>query len=495
MRNRFIFLGPVLNHLGTLLKVFSPLCFLPLGVSCCEGGLQAVRDDFPAFALPAIFAFITGAGLVRFTPSRSLSARQACLVCIYGWIIISALAAWPYLLSLDIPILDCYFESVSGLTTTGITLLRGLDLLPKSILFWRSLTQAIGGLGILTFFLLVTYRRSAAHLLFQAEGHKIRLRRPRPGLYNTLFRLMSIYAGLIFFISLLLFLEGVSVFDAVCHGLTTLSTGGFSPHDASISYFTTAGFTHHRLIEYTLILGMMAGGTSFLVHDRLLAGQWSALWDSREARLWWALIGVATVLVFLDQQTKGIYPEDLEVAFRRALFQVVSIITTTGYATADIGGRHFSSLSMQIFLLLMIIGGCVGSTAGGVKVLRLGILWELFTQQIRSLAFPYLAFRSVVIDGEAVSDEEMKRVASFFFMWMVLLVAGAMITAGFTTLGPLEGASGMFSALGNIGPCYIDGPTMIALPWEVKFTYILGMLAGRLEIFPLLMLLSPRTWR
>lgn len=101
----------------------------------------------------------------------------------------------------------------------------------------------------------------------------------------------------------------------------------------------------------------------------------------------------------------------------------------------------------------------------------------------------------MVIDGEAVSDEEMKRVASFFFMWMVLLVAGAMITAGFTNLGPLEGASGMFSALGNIGPCYIDGPTMIALPWEVKFTYILGMLAGRLEIFPLLMLLSPRTWR
>jgi trk system potassium uptake protein TrkH len=242
-------------------------------------------------------------------------------------------------------------------------------------------------------------------------------------------------------------------------------------------------------------MGMMAGGTNFLVHDRLIHGHWSALWDNREIRLWWSFIGTATFLVLFDQKVAAVSLSSMETAFRRSLFQVVSIITTTGYATADIGGIYFGGLSRQVFLLLMVVGGCVGSTGGGLKVLRFGILWEVFAQQIRSLTMPHRASRPVVIDGEIIKDEEIRRVAALFFMWLTLLALGALITDALSDLGALEGASGMFSALGNIGPCYIDTPTMQALPWGVKCTYILGMLAGRLEIFPLLMLFTPSSWR
>jgi len=182
-------------------------------------------------------------------------------------------------------------------------------------------------------------------------------------------------------------------------------------------------------------------------------------------------------------------------ALRHSLFQVVSVATTTGFATEDIASAQYPAASKQIFLMLMVVGGCVGSTSGGLKVLRVGVLLRMARRQVRRLVWGPAAVQPVVVDGEPVDTEELQRIAALFVAWMALLAAGALVTALLSDHGALASASGMFSALGNIGPCYISVEGLATLHPGVKVVYILGMLAGRLEILPVLLLLSRRTWR
>jgi len=186
--------------------------------------------------------------------------------------------------------------------------------------------------------------------------------------------------------------------------------------------------------------------------------------------------------------------ENVSDTVRYSLFQVVSILTTTGFATKHIGSDFFPALAKQIFLVLMVVGGCVGSTGGGVKVLRIGVLLKMVRRQLNRVIHGRSAVSLVVVDGEAIPAEEVRRISALFFAWMLLLVLGSGVTALFSGLGPLESASGMFSALGNIGPCYMSVSQMSELAPIVKVTYILGMLAGRLEILPILLLFSPKAW-
>jgi len=181
--------------------------------------------------------------------------------------------------------------------------------------------------------------------------------------------------------------------------------------------------------------------------------------------------------------------------FRTSLFQVVALATTTGFATRDIGSAYFPSLARLVFLVLMVIGGCVGSTGGGIKVLRIGVLLKMVGRQMRRVIYGRAAVVPVLVDKAAIEPEELRRIAALFFAWVALLALGAGITALLSDLGPVESASGMFSALGNIGPCYISVESMAQLHPIVKMTYILGMLAGRLEILPILLLFSRRAWR
>jgi trk system potassium uptake protein TrkH len=418
------------------------------------------------------------------------------LICALGWIVLSAAGAIPYVLGLGASYLDAYFETMSGFTTTGITVFTGLDAMPRSIIFWRSLTQWVGGLGILTFFLAVSSRIPGAHLLFGAESHKITSGRPVPGMVNTVKILWGVYTGFTALIVILLAAGGMSLFDSLNHSFTALSTGGFSPYDASIGHFSALPGVNGIMIEYVLILGMVLGGTSFLVHYRLLSGDIRSLWDSSEQKLWWILIAGFTALVLLDHcLLSGEMWIKGEEAFRGSLFQTVSIITTTGFGTRDIAGPFFGPLAGQLFLVMMVIGGCVGSTAGGIKVQRVVILFKVAGQQLRKLVVPRKASNRIVIDGKYLDEVEIHRVSAIFFIWMALLVAGGAVTALLSGLDGYSSFSGMFSAMGNIGPCFITVPQMGALNPIVKLIYIFGMLAGRLEILPLLLLFSPRTWR
>jgi len=481
-------LSTVLHYLGIVLIAFAFLQALPLIISAMY--LETVQFPFRIYVIPAAVSAALGVGLVGLFRVRPLAGGTAMATAALGWFTLSLIGAVPYWLALKITYLDAFFETVSGFTTTGATLFMGLDGLPHSILFWRALTQWIGGLGIFTLFLLVALRSGLPYGLYLAESHKVASKRFAPGLLSSLRILWAIYGGLTLACAVALWAEGLDPFDAVVHALTTLSTGGFSTHDASIGYFAQAGYKHYVAIEYTIIAFMFLGGTSFLVHWNLLHRRWKSLWHNMELRLWILLLLGATLLVGLKSGAAlGMHDH-----IRSSLFHVVSIATTTGFTTQDVAGAAFSPVAKQVFLVLMVIGGCVGSTGGGVKVLRIGMMGKLLWQQLRSISRSPRQVNPLLIDGEIIRPEEIQRTAAIFFAWLVLLALGGLLTGLLTDFGPLESASGMFSALGNIGPSYISLEGFASVGAGVKVWYILAMVAGRLEILPLLVIFSKRVW-
>ena len=505
-RRRYSNVQVVLSTCGSLFVVLGTFLLIPLAVALLDGEFHNGSTTLFAFLLPSALAFVIG-GLCRFLfPAQAPSSVQAMLICSLAWLGFSAIGGLPFVISLHASYLDGFFEAMSGFTTTGITMFTGLDYMPKSILFWRSLTQWIGGLGILTFFLFVTYRVAGGHRLFGAETHKIGMERPVPGMTHTLRILWSIYTGFTALVLVALWCGGMSFFDSVCHSFTALSTGGFSPHDASIEYYRMSGYALAGWIEYVLIGGMLMGGTNFLIHYRVLHGKVHALFDNSEMRWWWSLIILLFLAIFLERMIKlgvleSLFVSDnftwqqIEGNLRTVLFQVVAIITTTGFSTQDIAGSFFGQVARQLFLVMMVIGGCVGSTGGGLKVLRVSILVSLVRRELFRLRTPAASVSTVIIDGKPIEANEIYRVSGLFFAWVAFLMIGGLVTAFLSHFDAYQSFSGMFSALGNIGPCYIPTPAMGQLHSIIKIVYIIGMLAGRLEILPVLLLFSRRAWR
>ena len=508
MRKGFQRINCIFYFIGGLLEILALIILFPLIVVAAYWG--QFGDGWrtaSAFIITSLISLSLGIALRKKCKLAALNTTGSMLMCALGWIFISAIGALPFVIALGTNYLDAYFEAMSGFTTTGITLFSGLDDMPRSILFWRSLTQWIGGIGILSFFLAITYQSGGAHHIFGAESHKISSARLKPGLFSTLRILWLIYTLFTVLAATAYVLEKMPVFDAICHALSTLSTGGFSPHDSSIEYYSITGHPNYRLIEYTVTFFMMLGGINFLVHYRVLTRDFKALWDNIEIRYWWRLISIFTFIIIIDHLYKtGVLsalftrrtPVELgefERSFRYGIFQVISVLTTTGFGTKDIGSDFFGAVSQQLFLVMMVIGGCVGSTGGGFKVLRVAILNRLMFREIFKLRVSGRASSGLVIDNKPVPEEEVDRVSALFFTWIAFLLIGGGITALFSSHGPWESFSGMFSAVGNIGPCYISVSEMIVIHPVIKLTYIFGMLAGRLEILPVLLLFSRKAWK
>lgn len=426
-----------------------------------------------------------------------LDVSSSMLLCAFAWLSLSFFGAVPFMLVLGKSMIDGFFESVSGFTTTGITVFQGLDAMPYSILLWRSMIQWMGGLGILTFFLFVTFRNEGGvwHL-FTAESHKINASRPVPNIFKTVQILWLIYSALTFAETLLLMVLGLPFFDALTHSFTTLSTGGFSIYDQSVGYYASHGFTHFAFIEYVITFFMLLGGMNFLMHYHLLTGRASDVFKDTETRKYLQLILATTLLIIISIYLKT--PESqrpFEPVLRKTVFQVVSVLTTTGFGTQDIGSPFFTSLAKQLFLILMLVGGCIGSTAGGIKVLRITLLNRLFGRELKKIYFPRNAVVPVTVNQLQIDDEELFKIAAIAFMWVVVVLVGGMITALYSHLDPLAAGSGMLSAVSNIGPFYFTVQEMAAMPVIVKLTYILGMLAGRLEMLPIFLLFIPKVWQ
>ncbi len=517
MRNRFSSLAPVFANVGTLLMVFAALILMPIFVLIFTTGGMIEEVSPLVYLVPAAVAFAAGSILHMIFKSGALEPAQSMLVCALGWLGASAVGALPYRLAelpqavaevrsaivggdgSSISYLDAYFEAMAGFTTTGITMLAGLEHFPPSLLFWRSLTQWLGGLGILSFFILVLFSARSAHALYGAESHKVFTRRPRPGIFNTVKILWTIYTCITVAIVVGLLLCGVRVLDSLNLAFTTVSTGGFTPFDESVRYFAArpADFPHYRAIEYLLIAGMFAGAISFITHYRLIRGSVKALWDTGEIRLFWTLAVVGTALVFTDvvMNAVGEGAGDIEEQFRTSLFQTAALLTNTGFATRSISAPgYFFAVSRQVFLLFMFTGACAGSTSGGLKIYRVHLMARTLYNEIWRAVRPHRAVHMLLVDDSRVDMTELQRCTAVFFGWLALIVAGGVVTAMLSPWGAMESLSGMTSAVSNVGPCFIPPAGLMQLPETVKFTYILGMLAGRLEILPVLLLFNRKAW-
>jgi trk system potassium uptake protein len=508
MRNGFRQISCILHFIGNLLEILGLILLFPLiVVFVCWGQSGDGWVTSTSFVIASVISFSLGMILRhKFKPSQ-LNPAGSMLICALSWLVVSAIGAIPFVIATRSNYLDGYFESMSGFTTTGITIFSGLDSMPRSIIFWRALSQWLGGIGILSFFLVITFQVGGAHHILGAESHKISSRRLTPGLFHTIRIIWTIYVVLTVLAAVVFAIERMPVFDSICHALTGVATGGFSPYDSSIEHYFLTGHPNYRLIEYTLIVVMMLGGINFLVHYRLVSKDFKALWDNVEIRYWWRLIIVFVVVIMAERLYRtGAFEAvfrhgtamdlgEVERSFRHSLFQVISILTTSGFTTKSIDSDFFYVAAKQLFLVMMVIGGCVGSTSGGFKVLRIAILNRLMFREVFKLRASSKASKGLIVDGKILPEDEAHRISALFFTWMALLVFGGVITALFSNHSPWVSFSGMFSAVGNIGPCYIPTGEMMDIHPVVKITYIFGMLAGRLEIIPVLLLFSRKAWR
>lgn len=451
------------------------------------------------FILPAVISAVVATIFAIYTRGHKvkIDLSTAMMLCSVSWVLLSIIGALPFMFSLNKSFTDAFFESVSGFTTTGITVFTGLDSMNHGILFYRSMIQWLGGLGILTFFLFVTTNAEGdIWQLFSAEGHKIGGARPVPNVYRTIRYFWGIYGGLTAIEALILRVLGLNWFESVLHSLSTLSTGGFSNHDASIAYYGQAGYANYIAIEYVITLFMFFGGVNFLIHYKMLKEDKLIIFKDVESRTYIKIILWFTGLTLLGiWMQRGLGLGEVEEAFRTTIFQMVSLMTTTGFGTMDIGSTFFPAIAKQLFIVLMIIGGSVGSTSGGIKVLRVIILTKLLRREIDKVHLPRRAVLPTTVDGNIISRDEISRISALIFGWMILIMLGSMITALFSDLGPFEAFSGMASAVGNIGPFYFSVDKMISLSPVVKYTFAVGMLAGRLELIPLYVFISRRAFR
>lgn len=498
----------ILYYVSLILIAGGILLCVPFVVGFLYREYSIIDKLLRGFILPGSISVLFGVSGVFIFDAHKLSLKDSMFICSLSWLVFAIIGGFPYVQILDVSYINAIFEAMSGFTTTGITLMADLDKMPHSILFWRALTQWIGGLGILSMFVLLGFKGgTASNKLFLAESHKVGARKLSPGIFHTAKALWTIY--ILFTLAeilILLFLK-VDFFDAVTHSFTTLSTGGYSIYNDSIAHYRMAGYAHYHLIELTYMFFMLLGGINFLIHFRYLKGNIKSLWDNTEMRyLWFILLG-GIILIFIGCSRNNnllYYYKDATLAFGiKAIllhvkdigFQSISILTTTGYATRDINSVYFAAIAKQLFLVFMIIGGCAGSTGGGVKIIRVAILTKLVKTRLYKLNTSRLTNVPLTIDREIVDEDEVQRVSTIFFTWILLLIIGGGITALFSHLSGWESFSGMFSAMGNIGPCYISAREMIGLHPFVKGTYIFGMLAGRLEIFPVLIIFSRKFFR
>ena len=403
---------------------------------------------------------------------------------------------------------DACFESQSGFSTTGATVISDLEdphLIPHCILFWRSTTHFLGGLGIIVLFVSILGSGPAGKALMRAEMPGPTKEGATERMQETAWLFAAVYVGLNVVLAAILKLAGLSVFDALCHAFGTMATGGFSTYNDSVGHFAQHPFLYNSaVIEYSIIVFMILAGTNFALLYLCLLRQPDKLLSDVEWRAYIGMIAIATISVIVF----GLLYNDFAnfgAATRHGMFQVVSIITTTGYGTHDFD--RWNSYGRAILFVLMFVGGCAGSTGGGLKVIRHVLLLKILRQEIELAGHPTV-IRPLTLGGKPVNDPNLrKNVLTYFCLIMVIFVFSWVFLVGFepgNTWGRtiehklIDCASGVAATLNNIGPGLgIVGATQqyTAFSPISKILFIWLMMLGRLELFSILVLFSPRFWR
>jgi trk system potassium uptake protein TrkH len=448
--------------------------------------------DTLGFLLSAVITLAVGYGGYHFTDIvRDLSVREGYAVVAFSWLAIGIAGAAPFLFTgvVDSPV-DALFESISGFTTTGATVFGDIEALPHGILFWRSLTQWIGGMGIIVLGIaILPYLGVGGMQLFRAEVPGPTPERLQPRIAQTAKLLWYVYAGMTAAQAILYLFGGLSLFDAVTHAFSTMSTGGFSPRGASLAAYDSA------YVHYVTILFMFLAGVNFALHYRAFSSRGRIYLEDAEFRFFAVVMLGATVVVAALVLGEGLYRElGVELAVRDALFQVVSIGTTTGFVTRD---YELWPLGAQMVLLaLMFMGGMSGSTGGGAKVIRINVLMRHALAELKKSVHP----RAVVVTrmgSKALKEDVLLNVLAFLLLFAIIYAAGVLALALLGhDLPTAVGASA--AALGNIGPGLGQVGAVDNYGWMGPVSHgvlIFLMLVGRLEIFTILLLFHPDLWR
>lgn len=404
------------------------------------------------------------------------------------WVCLSFLCALPYWFSGALPnFFDALFEAASGLTTTGASVVNDIEALPKSILFWRSFTQFLGGMGVLVLMLALLPRLGAGSAyLMRAESPGPIKGKLVPKIGQSAKILYIIYLILIGAETICLRIAGMTWFDSICHALCTISTGGFSTKNTSIAYFDSL------LIDWIVIVFMLLAGISFTLLFLMARREFKAVRKDEELRLYLAAILGAAAVIFLVLLVQGKMSPSFAL-FTDTVFQVVTIITSTGYATADY--MLWPTLAQCVLLALMVMGGCAGSTAGGVKGARILLLHKMLHRAVNKVIHPR-EVHVILLSGKRVDEGTLASVCVFFYAYCALLIFGTIIVS-LDNYGFAASFSAALTSLSNIGPGLdILGPSSNFFPLSnlSKLTLSALMLIGRLEIIPILVLLSPSGW-
>lgn len=483
-------LSPLPTLVGQVLLAVAGFMCLPLLVD-----LHAGHRDWMAFAWSALIAAGTGLLLVRGRAVRrlrhtGLGLRQAFLLTPLAWMAVAAVGALPFLLG-DHPQLrgqltHAIFESVSGITTTGATVMTGLDQAPPGLLLWRALLQWLGGIGIIATAIAILPTLGVGGMqLFRTESSD-QSPKAMPRVRQVAITIGLSYLGLTALAAVAYWLAGMTPFDAVIHALGTLSTGGHGTADDSFARW------HDSAASWLAPLFMLAGAIPFVLYVRLIAGDRRALFD-RQVRTLAGLVATATAVVALWLWLRGHY--DALAALRHAGFTVVSLVTTTGYVLADHG--QWGNAMTGLLFVLMFVGGCTGSTSGGLKIFRLEVMAIMLRNHFRRLLYPRGIFPTTY-GQRPVGDDVVASVVAFVVVFFACYAAGTIALMALD-LDFLTSASAAASALANVGPGLGDiiGPAGNhgALPDPAKWLLAALMLLGRLEIFTVLILFTPRFWR
>jgi trk system potassium uptake protein len=468
-------LGLALHVLGTLLKFFALAYVVPLLTAVYYG------ENWPVFLYSLLITLAVGLLLeFGFRTDRVIERADGFTIVAFAWLLIPVFGALPYLLPpISLGLLDGLFEGMSGFSTTGATILEIVEELPKSALLWRSLTQWIGGMGVIALFIAILPKLAVGgSQLFERE-FGLMPERLRPRFRTTARLLWTIYAGLTAAeIAFLHLLARLPLFDSICISLCTLPGGGFTPTTASIAAYA------NPVAEYIIIAFMILGGTNFLIHYNVWRGNFRILKDE-EFRLYLIIMASAIALLLVAQGFGS---------YREVLFQATSIMTTTGFVTADF--NTWNSGARMILLVLMFIGASAGSTSGGMKVIRTLTLAKHTGAMMRKAISPK-AVVPLKLNRRPIPEGIVRDIISFIFLYLIVAVL-ASIALGFAGLDLETAVSAVATTMGNVGPGLGGvGPTLnyAWLPGAAKIILIACMWLGRLELFAVFMILSPRFWR
>lgn len=473
----------VLKTAGRIMQIISLLLLIPAIVAI----IYAEVKQLVAFCITALCAFLVGFVIVTFTKTKNrvIYAKDGFAITALAWIIMALVGAVPFVITHEIPsYVDAVFETVSGFTTTGASILTNVEAMSRSMLFWRSFTHWIGGMGVLMFVMAIipNFTDRSIHIM-RAEMPGPIIGKLVPRVKDTAKILYLIYIFLTVLQTALLLAGGMPLFDSLVHTFGTAGTGGFGTKADSIASYSP-------YCQWVIAIFMLIFGVNFNLYYLLLLRRIRTALKSSEL---WCYISI--VLVSVAVITANVAPiyKNFSTALRNSTFQVASIISTTGFATADFD--LWPGLSKAILLLLMFCGACAGSTAGGIKVSRVVMLFKSVTKEIRRMLHPR-SIGKVHFDGKSVEDSTLSSVSTYFVIYMICFFM-VFLLISFEPFGFESNFSAVAACFNNIGPGFSAvGPTASYAGYTgfSKIILSFAMLLGRLEIFPIVIFLSPRTW-